>query len=118
MINNWKQKQLNIDYSRLNFGRGQPSDIDLIYYGRDNILLLGEIKNEMGTFTENQKRLYEHIADNYKGICIVLYITHNKRVEDGDYIVDLADGKVREMYYKGKWHKTERNLQDVIRYYT
>ena len=118
MINNWKQKQLNIDYSRLNFGRGQPSDIDLIYYGRDNILLLGEIKNEMGTFTENQKRLYEHIADNYKGKCLVLYITHNKRVEDGDYIVDLADGKVREMYYEGMWHKTERNLQDVIRYYT
>lgn len=118
MIHNWKQKQLNIDYSNLNFGRGQPSDIDLIYYGRDNILLLGEIKNEQGRFTEQQKRLYEHIADNYKGKCLVLYITHNKKVENGDYKVDLAEGIVKEIYYQGQWHKTERNLQDVIRYYT
>ena len=60
-IKKWEQKQLNIDYSHLNFGRGQPSDIDLIYYGRDNILILGEIKNERGKFTDQQKRLYEHI---------------------------------------------------------
>ena len=118
MIHNWLQKQLNIDYSQLNFGRGQPSDIDLIYYGRDNILILGEIKNERGTFTEHQKRLYEHIADNYRGKCLVLYITHNKRIEDGDTKVDLAEGIVREIYYNRKWHKVERRLQDVIRYYT
>lgn len=118
MIRNWKQKQLNIDYSRLNFGRGQPSDIDFMYRGRNHILLLGEIKNERGTFTDWQRKMYEDIADNYKGHCIILYITHNKRVEDGDTEVDLSEAIVREMYYNGSWHCIERNLQDVIRYYS
>lgn len=122
MIKNWVQHDLYMDFSNMDYGRGQPSDIDMFYIGKDNTLIIGEIKNERGHFSDWQKKLLTTIADNYKYNAIILFIQHNKRVEDGDKSVDITYCEVKEIYYKNekKWRipKHMTFVGDVIQYYT
>ena len=104
MTNQQKQHQLFMDFSGLKQPNGaRPSDIDMFYFGKDGMLILGEIKHEMGTFKPGQRGLYQRLADNYNGDALVLYITHNQRVEDGADSVDISKCYVQEYYWKGKW---------------
>lgn len=121
LVNRWDRKSLQVDYSSCNVGYGQPSDIDLFYVGKKHTLVLGEIKNEYGTFTLKQQKLYREIADYHKADVIILYITHNKRVEDGDEVVDIADCKVEAIYYNKEGigfrkPKKEVSVRDIIEY--
>lgn len=122
MIKNWKQHDLYMDFSNMNYGRGQPSDIDMFFIGRNNTLIIGEIKNERGYFGDYQRSLLKTIADNYKYDAIIIYINHDKRVEDGDTVVDVSLCEVKEIYYKNKqkWMipKHYTVVGDVIQYYT
>lgn len=121
-IADWDRKQLKIDYSSCNVGFGQPSDIDLFYVGANHTLVLGEIKNKYGTFTKKQQDLYREIADHHNADVIILYITHDKRVEDGDEVVDIADCEVEAIYYnkykEQGFRKPSRRIsvRDVIQY--
>ena len=122
MIKNWVQHDLYMDFSNMDYGRGQPSDIDMFYIGKNNTLIIGEIKNERGHFSDWQKNLLTTIADNYKYDAIIIYINHDKRVEDGDKFVDISLCEVKEVYYNKskKWRipKHVTYVGDVIQYYT
>lgn len=104
MIRDWKQHSLYMDFSNLTNERGyHPSDIDLFWIGKNHIVF-GEIKNECGSFTEGQMRLFTKLVDGYKGDPVLLLITHNKYIERGDTVVDVAACYVKQYYYKHQWH--------------
>ena len=105
MIKNYQRQQLQMDFST-GMGNDHPSDIDLYYmanYNGQPILILGEIKNEQGTFGKGQRRILQLLADGFKYRALIIYITHNKRVEDGDVKVDVMNCPVSEIYENGKW---------------
>lgn len=111
-IKNWKERELLMDFSSMYDGSNHPSDIDLFYIGKDaggrDVLIVGEIKNINGTLKNGQRRLLERFVEKYNGTAIILYITHNKKVENGDTVVNIANCRVEEYYYrtadkKGRW---------------
>lgn len=116
MINNWEHHGLHIDFSNIHCKVGRPSDVDMFYITDTNFLIIGEFKNELGTFKEKQKEILETFIDNYKYNGIIIYATHNKSVENGDTIVDASQCKVEEYYYNREWHRPKSNVivQDVF----
>lgn len=105
MIKNYQRQQLQMDFST-GMGNDHPSDIDLFYIAKQNgqpVLILGEIKNEHGTFSEGQRKVLQQVADNFRYRAFIIYITHNKRVEEGDVRVDVMNCPVSEIYENGKW---------------
>ena len=122
MIRNREEFSLFMDFSKMNYGRGQPSDIDMFFIGRDNTLILGEIKNERGTFKDGQRNRLRTIVDNYKYDALIIYITHDKRVEEGDTEVDISSCQVQEIYYKKEkqWRMPRYYtcVGDIIKYYS
>lgn len=119
MIKNWNYHNLYMDYSSYTESNNHPSDIDMFYIGKNNTLIVGEIKNEKGTFTKGQKKLYEQLVDNWKYEGLALFIIHNKYVQYGDKKVDVPECKIKEYYYKKDWHipKKEIKVKDVLKKY-
>lgn len=119
MIQNWRERELRMDFSGLAIeGHGQPSDIDLFYMGRDRMLVVGEIKHQRGFLKEGQRRLYENLCNNYKYDAICLFITHDQDVYTGATEVDVSKCKVQEYYFHGRWHTPKQftTVKDVIDY--
>ena len=106
-----------MDFSNIYTKQGKPSDVDMWYITPSNFLIIGEIKNSKGTFTEWQRALLTRIVDNHKGGGTVLYITHNQDVHQGDRVVDVSHCKVAEYYWQGKWHipKKYTTVNDAFR---
>jgi len=105
MIYSIKRHELLMDFSNIEVPYGQPSDIDMFYVG-NTYVMFGEIKNEQGTFTNEQKGLYEMLARKMVfDDVLIMYITHDKRVEDGDERVDISNCNVCEWWYKPSWKK-------------
>ena len=104
MIRSWAEHQLNMDFSNIETPQGKPSDIDMWYISKTNFLIIGEIKNEMGYFTDSQKWLLAKLIDNHRGGGTILYITHDKDVHKGDRLVDVSKCQVAEYYWHGKWY--------------
>lgn len=102
MIRNKAQQKLFMDFSHILSGGGKVSDIDMVKVLRNGFVIIGEIKNEGGTLSQGQRALLEGFIDNSKSGGAILYITHNKRVEDGDTEVNVAECQVKEYYYKPK----------------
>lgn len=121
MIRNWKYHSLYMDFSSMYKGGDHPSDIDMFYLCSDDTLILGEIKNEAGTFTRRQRALLAKIIKLHTANAIGLYITHNKRVQDGDIMVDVSTCYVKEIYLKteGRWRRPQRpvTVKDILDYY-
>lgn len=108
-IRNWDEHRLDMDFSGLFAeGKGQPSDIDMFYIGKNRTLVIGEIKNRRGVLKDGQRRLLKRLCDDWKYDAICLYITHDKFVQKGDRSVDVANCYVEEYYWKGKWRKPNR----------
>lgn len=105
MIKDWNEHGLVMDFSSIYDGNDHPSDIDMFYIGKDDngqdVLILGEIKNEQGTLKEGQKNLLERLAKGFKGKALVLYITHRKDVHKGDRVVNVGNCFVEQYYFKG-----------------
>jgi hypothetical protein len=108
-----------MDYSSYTESNKHPSDIDMFYIGKNDTLIVGEIKNERGKLIGGQRKLYEKICDNWKYDAIALFIIHDKYVQKGDLKVDVPNCFVKEYYYKGNWHtpKKETKVIDVLRKY-
>ena len=121
MINNWDYHALHMDFSSMYEGKDHPSDIDMFYLCSDNTLIIGEIKNVMGTFNKGQRYLMERLIRQHNGDGVALYIIHNKRVQDGDKVVDVSRCQIQEMYLKkeGAWRfpKHATTVKEVIDYY-
>ena len=119
MIKNWNYHNLYMDYSSYTNSSNHPSDIDMFYISEDNTLIIGEIKNELGTLKGKQKKLIEKIINGWKYEGIALFIIHNKYVQNGDKMVDVPNCKVKEYYYKNKWHKPkkETKVKDILKKY-
>ena len=103
MIRNKQEQTLFMDFHNIKTPRGHPSDIDLWYITPEGFLILGEIKNAKGTFTEFQRLLNENLIAAHKGGGTVLYIVHNKDVHKGDREVDVSECLVKEYLWKGEW---------------
>lgn len=103
----------------MRFGKAQPSDIDMLFIGKRNALVIGEIKNERGELGYGQRRLLEKLVDFWRFDAIAIFIQHSKYVQNGDDVVDIAHCPVVEYYYKKKWHqpRTYTTAYDVIRKY-
>lgn len=101
MINDWKQHELYMSFEGMT---PHPSDIDLFVL-KGNTLIIGEIKNERGTFKDGQRALLAKLVDGWKYKAILIYIVHKNYVQNGDTQVDVANCEVKEYYYKGKWRK-------------
>lgn len=102
-----------MDFQNIKTPLGRPSDVDMWYIDpKSNFLIIGEIKNAKGTFTDGQKALLRKLVDSHKGGGTVLYITHHKDVHQGDTFVDVSLCKVEEYYWNGKWIKP-RNYTTV-----
>lgn len=112
MIKDWNAYNLRMDFSNVEVPTGRPSDLDFFWVFPEwldedmgGYIILGEIKNESGHFTDEQRHLYEGIIDNNKRGGTALYITHNKMWQDGDKTVDVSSCQVREYYFRGKWRQ-------------
>ena len=79
------------------------SDIDLFHLTPKGFLILGEIKNTKGEFTQGQKALLSKVIDAHKQGGTVLYITHDHDVHQGDRTVDVSECLVEEYYWNGEW---------------
>ncbi len=103
------------------YGKNHPSDIDMFYIGKNNTLVIGEIKNECGKLMDGQRHLLERLINGwtYDGIC--LFITHNKYVQNGDKKVDVPSCYVKEYYLKNKtsWSKPKSDItvKEVLELY-
>lgn len=121
MIRNWDFHDLHMDFSSMYDGGDHPSDIDMFYICKDNTLIIGEIKNIKGTFTDSQKRLLAKVINSHKGDAIGLYITHDRFVQNGDKSVDVSSCKVQEIYIKNehKWRQPQKivTVKEIINYY-
>ena len=91
-----------MDFSSMRQGNAQPSDIDLFWLGK-HTAVFGEIKNELGPLKYGQRKLLEKLADGFKPDAMVIFITHDKYVQDGDTKVDVGECFVAEYYYHGQW---------------
>ena len=111
MIKNWNYHNLYMDYSSYTESNDHPSDIDMFYIGKNNMLIVGEIKNEKGSLIGGQRKLYENLVDGWKYDGIALFIVHDKYVQNGDKKVDVPNCFIREYYYKGKWHKPKKEIK-------
>ena len=98
-----------------------PSDIDMLYVGRDRTLILGEIKNERGQLKYGQRRLLVTLAENWKHDALCLFIVHNKYYQRGDRVVNVAECLVKEIYYKSihSWREPRKptTVKEIIEYY-
>lgn len=121
MIENWDYRNLNMDFSSMYKGSNHPSDIDMFYLGRDNTLIIGEIKNEHGTLKDGQRRLLAELVQGWKYDAVAVYITHDKLYQNGDRKVDVPSCKVRELYLKSEkiWRQPKKliTVQDVLDWY-
>lgn len=108
MIHNWDRQKLKMDYHNIDCPIGKPSDIDMYYISRNGFLILGEIKNYQGEFTDTQRWLLSRIIDGHKGGGTILYITHDKFVEKQDRKVDVSQCFIEEYYWEGKWYRPKK----------
>lgn len=121
MIKNRSYHNLFMDYSSYIKTGEHPSDIDMFYITDDDILLLGEIKNESydKKYWNKQKKILQRVIDNYNKEAFYFFITHNKYVQKGDTEVDVPNCYIKEYYYKGKWRtpKKELKVKDILEKY-
>ena len=103
------------------YGNNHPSDIDMFYIGKKDILIIGEIKNEKGKLKEGQKRIFEKLVNNWKNDAICLFIIHDKYVQKGDKKVDVPNCYVKEYYWKKakQWVEPKKitKVKDVLERY-
>lgn len=122
-IRNWDFHALRMDFQNLAKPNGtdKPSDIDMFYIGADGTLIIGEIKNERGTLTGWQRHLLETLINGWESDAIAIFITHDKYVQNGDKVVDVAECFVKEIYYKqiGAWVQPKKptKVKQIIEYY-
>lgn len=120
MIHNWNFHNLYMDYSSM-YNKDHPSDIDMLYIGKDNILIIGEIKNEQGKLLSGQRKLLETLVNHWEFDSICLFITHDKYVQLGDKKVDVPECYVKEYYWKQakKWvtPKNKLKVKEVLEKY-
>ena len=121
MIKNWDYHELHMDFSSMYDGGDHPSDIDMFYLCKDNTLIIGEIKNIKGTFTDGQRNLLTRVLDSHKWDAVGLYITHDKFVQNGDKAVDVSQCRVQEIYIKSEkqWRQPRKlvTVKEIIEYY-
>lgn len=121
MIKNWNFHNLYMDYSSYTESDNHPSDIDMFYIGKNDTLIIGEIKNERGKLINGQRKLLEKVVNNWKYDAMCLFITHNKYVQNGDKKVDVPNCYIKEYYWKqvGKWvfPKEETKVKEVLERY-
>ena len=102
-------------------GNDHPSDLDMVYIGKDNFLIIGEIKNERGSLSHGQRRLLESFITGWKSDGMAIYITHDKYVQNGDKTVDVSECYVQEIYYKQirVWLQPKRptKVKEIIEHY-
>ena len=121
MIEKWEYQKMNLDFSSMFFGSDHPSDIDMFYIGRNQTLIVGEVKNERGRLKDGQRKLLAALVEGWKYDAIAIFIQHNKYHQRGDRTVNVIDSRVTEIYSKGemKWRQPTKYtiVRDVLDFY-
>lgn len=121
MIKNWDFHGMEMDFSSMYEGNNHPSDIDMFYLCKDGTLILGEIKNDRGTFTDGQRGLLAKVINMHSADGIGLYIVHDKFYQKGDRRVDISRCQVKEIYAKQehRWRQPDRiiTVGEILDYY-
>jgi len=108
-----------MDYSSMFEGRCHPSDIDMIYFA-GKYLILGEIKNETGTFKKGQNVIYEKLLNGWQGDGVILHIVHDKYFQNGDTTVDVPECYIKEFYASDvkRWQTPKRptKVKELLTY--
>jgi len=117
MIHDKKAHKLFLDYSSMFDTYIHPIDIDMWYISTDDVVILGEIKNESykEESWQSQKKYMTKLLDRISGEVFCLFIVHDKYWQKGDKQVDVPNCIVKEYYYKngsttGKWTKPRKVL--------
>lgn len=124
-IRNWKEKQVQMDFSSMYDGNNHPSDIDLFYLGKDKdgseVLIIGEMKFGDAIIKDGQRNLLEAFVESYNGTSIILYITHHADIYKGERVIDMGRCRVEQYYYRkpgkrGRWviPKEPLTVKEVI----
>ena len=102
-------------------GNDHPSDIDMFYICEDGTLIVGEIKNVRGEFTQGQRRIISKLLRDHRWDAVGLYITHDKFAQYGDTVVDVSQCYVKEIYIKNedRWRETKKpvTVKQILNYY-
>lgn len=118
MIKNWDFAKLKLDYSSMYPRSNHPSDIDMIYVGKHNFLVLAEIKNEQKELGWIQRKILQSIVDSWQADGIAVFAQHNKYVQNEDTEVDVPALFIKEMYPKkeGAWRtpRTPTKIEDIL----
>ena len=103
---------LYMDFQKLRNHKIFPCDIDMFYECRDGFIIVGEAKLKGYHLMGMQERVLTDMIDKHSDGGILLEIEHNKRVQDGNTVVDIADCLIAREYYDGKWHVPE--MRDTV----
>lgn len=110
-----------MDFSSMFNGNDHPSDIDMFYLCNDWTLIIGEIKNECGVFSDGQRNLITKVLRSHRADAVGLFITHNKYAQNGDTKVDVSSCYVKEIYIKSEnvWRKPKKpvTVKEILNYY-
>ena len=116
-INDKRAHKLFLDYSSMFDTYIHPIDLDMWYISTDDVIIIGEIKNESykKSSWESQKQYMTKFLDRISGEVICLFIIHDKYWQKGDKEVDVPSCEVQEYYYKkdgikGIWTTPKKTL--------
>lgn len=101
-----KARQL-ADFSGLAFGNIYPTDVDGYIEYKNIACILYELKYRDAEMPRGQQVALERMVDNARtaGKDAVLFLcSHDAPVGEA---IDVADSKVKQIYYCGKWHPTD-----------
>lgn len=103
-MRNKQYYDMYMDFGTLRDNKIYPCDIDLYYRFRDGFIVIGEAKLKGHHLMGMQEHVLTNLIDNHKQGGVLLEIEHNKRIQDGENHVDIAECNVSREYYEGKWH--------------
>ena len=102
-----RAKQI-IDFSGLRYKSITPTDIDGTIDFRNKGFVFYEFKYENAEMPLGQRIALQRLADDCQNAgkeAVVFLCSHN--VKDVRCVVDAANAKVIETYYKGRWKKED-----------
>lgn len=109
----YRRRSLQVkDYSTLRYKNITPTDIDGFFEIQGKVFVFIELKVVDIELPHGQTLALERLADNINKPCIIIIADHNVPI---DTDIDVANCKVRQYRYQGKWYNIiGRTVHDVI----
>jgi len=99
------------DFSGLRFGNITPTDIDGLIEYQDKAYVFIETKYRDSKLPDGQRLAFERLCDDLQRVKPTLLIIASHET-DGD--IDVAETKVTEYRFKGKWRNRIGTTKELI----